>query len=407
MGALTDRAISGLKKRAKAYQVADGEGLVLEVRPSGQKAWLYRYRLSGRAEKLSLGTYPAVSLANARKLHFAAQQDVAQGKSPTRTKQEERRRLSDDLQTVRGLAKAYIERHIAKLVSRKQPEGWIRNEIVPKIGSRYIHEVTPADCIAIIERIQQRGAPAVARKVLEQLRGMFSYAVDRHLLTLNPAAQIKASKIVGPKRTRERVLSRDQFKPYFEAIEALPTSQANRIAFRLILLTLCRKGELVRAEKAHVHLERGEWVVPAENSKTKQEHIVYLSRQAAALFAELIKLGGTSKWLMPGLNPTKHIRLTTLNQAVYVARKQTRFACLKDVTIHDLRRTASTHLHEMGWPSDVVEKALAHTIGGVRGVYNRAEYAEQRKEMLQQWADVVDAWAAGQNIVSGRFGKAA
>jgi integrase len=408
MGFLTDSKIRNLKPRAKAFQVADGGGLMLEVRPGGQKAWLFRYRLLGRQEKLSLGSYPALTLAAARKIHFEARQIVASGKSPARAKQEERRRISDDLQTVRGLARAYITDYLAGLVSGKKAEGYLRKHVLPQIGNKFLSEVTPSDCIAIAQRIKRGGAPAVAHKVLEQLRGLFGFAVDRHLLTVNPAAQIRAARIVGPRTSRDRVLRQDEVKRFLEAVEEFPTSQANRIAFKLILLTLCRKGELVKARWEHVDLVRNEWRVPSANAKNRQEHVVYLSRQAAELFGKLRGLAGDSVWVLPGRDSKEHISITTLNQVTFVAKKSDQsLEWLDDVRIHDLRRTASTHLHEAGFPSDVVEKALAHTIGGVRGVYNRAEYAEQRRAMLQQWADMVDSWARGANVVAGDFRRAA
>lgn len=407
MGALTDTKLRNLKAKAAAYQVADGGGLVLEIRPSGQKAWLYRYRLFGRQEKLSLGSYPDLSLATARGRHFEARRTVAAGKSPAQVKQEEKRRFSDDLRTVRGLAKAYIAQHLKGLVSAARAEAYIQAEILPAIGGKFLHEVTPMDCIAIVERIKRRGAPAVARKVLEQLRGIFGYAVDRHLLTVNPAAQVRAAKIIGTKASRERVLRDEELARFLKVMDTLPTSQANRIAFKLILLTLCRKGELVKARWEHIDLARGEWTVPPENAKNGQEHIVYLSKQARALFETLRGLAGESAWVLPGRGPATHINLTTLNQVMFVAKKKPGLAWLDTVWIHDLRRTASTQLHEMGWPSDVIEKALAHTIKGVRGVYNRAEYADQRREMLQAWADFLSASLTGTKVVPMRSRKQA
>jgi len=243
MGALTDTKIRNLKPRQRPYQVADGAGLVLEVRPSGQKAWLYRYRVYGRQEKLSLGSYPELSLADVRERHFEARRLVAAGKSPARVKQDEKRRLSDDLRTIRGLSKAYLDDHVAGLASSTRACGYVQNEILPAIGNKLTSEVTPSDCIAIVERIKRRGAPAVARKVLEQLRGLFGYAVDRHLLTINPAAQVRAAKIVGVKASRDRVFRPEEIKRFLGAVKGFPTSQANRIAFRLILNQTCDESD--------------------------------------------------------------------------------------------------------------------------------------------------------------------
>lgn len=406
MGSLTDIKIRNLKPQLKPYQVADGDGLVLEVRSSGQKAWLYRYRVHGRQEKLSLGSYPEIPLARARELHFEARKEVAEGKSPAKGKQEEKRRLSDDLQTVRGLAKAYMDDHVSKLASSSRAKAYIEQKILPAIGNEFLHEVSPADCVAIVDKIKRGGAPAVARKVLEQLRGLFGYAVDRHLLVVNPAAQVRAAKIIGSKPPRERALSSVEIGRFLQTVDALPTCQSNRIAFRLILLTLCRKGELIKTKWEDVDFDRAEWRMPQDNVKTRNAHIVYLSRQALTLFSELRGLAGRSPWVLPGRDPGKPISLTTLNQAIYVAKKKPGLEWLGDIWIHDLRRTASTHLHEMGWDSDVIEKALNHVIGGIRGVYNRAQYADARRDMLQAWANYIEGLEGGDNVVPIKKEKA-
>lgn len=292
-----------------------------------------------------------------------------------------------------------MDDHVSKLASSSRARAYIEQKILPAIGNEFLHEVSPADCVAIVDKIKRGGAPAVARKVLEQLRGLFGYAVDRHLLVVNPAAQVRAAKIIGSKPPRERALSSVEIGRFLQTVDALPTCQSNRIAFRLILLTLCRKGELIKTKWEDVDFDRAEWRMPQDNVKTRNAHIVYLSRQALTLFSELRGLAGRSPWVLPGRDPGKPISLTTLNQAIYVAKKKPGLEWLGDIWIHDLRRTASTHLHEMGWDSDVIEKALNHAIGGIRGVYNRAQYSEPRKEMLQSWANYVEGLENGSSVV--------
>jgi integrase len=170
-----------------------------------------------------------------------------------------------------------------------------------------------------------------------------------------------------------------------------------KVALRLILLTLVRKSELMLARWEHVDVEKAEWHIPAENSKTGKPHIVYLSPQALALFDELRLLAGASELVLPGRGSlTKPFAHNAINNALKVAL---RGQDIPAFTIHDLRRTASTLLHEHGWPADVVEKALNHTIGGVRGVYNRAEYAGQRKEMLGFWGESLERLGKGQSVI--------
>lgn len=156
--------------------------------------------------------------------------------------------------------------------------------------------------------------------MLEQLRALFAYANDRCLITINPAAQACAAKIIGAQTSRTRVLRPDEIRRFLTAPESLPTSQGNRIAFKVILLTLCRKGELVKARWEDVDFERAEWHIPILNAKNRQEHIVYLSRQAKALFADLKGLAGKSDCVLPGRDLKRHISVATLNRVTFVAK---------------------------------------------------------------------------------------
>ena len=157
------------------------------------------------------------------------------------------------------------------------------------------------------------------------------------------------------------------------------------------------------AQWKDVDPDAGEWQIPAENSKTGRPHIVYLSKQAGGLFRELKRLAGDSVWVMPGRSSlAKPFAHNAMNQAMTSITFN-----IEPFTIHDLRRTGSTLLHEKGFPADVVEKALNHNIGGVRGVYNRAEYAEQRRKMLQFWGDYVEGLASEKKVLVGNFSHGA
>jgi integrase len=206
-------------------------------------------------------------------------------------------------------------------------------------------------------------------------------------------------------KSRDRALSPEEIRDFLRAAIESNIRRQFKIGLHLILLTMVRKSELLLARWADVHLDEGEWHIPAENSKTGKPHIVYLSRQAVGLFRELHSLAGGSELVMPGRGSlTKPFAHNAINTALKTALQGQEVPAF---TVHDLRRTGSTLLHENGWPSDVVEKALNHTIGGVRGVYNRAEYADQRREMLQFWADFIEKLLNDKNVILGRFGKAA
>src|SRR5882757_6545835 len=199
---------------------------------------------------------------------------------------------------------------------------------------------------------------------------------------------------------RDRALTPEEIQLFLRSAHASNIRRQFKIALHLILMTLVRKSELMLAQWNDVHLDEAEWHIPQENSKTGKPHIVYLSKQTMLLFKELKILAGNSAWVLPGRGTlAKPIAHNAINSALKVALQDQEIPAF---TIHDLRRTASTLLHEKGWASDVVEKALNHTIGGVRGVYNRAEYAEQRKKMLQFWADYIDRLAPASNLVISR-----
>lgn len=189
-------------------------------------------------------------------------------------------------------------------------------------------------------------------------------------------------------QSRDRALTPEEIGLFLTAAMQSNIRRQFKVALHLLLFTLVRKSELFRAEWKDVNLTHAEWHIPVENSKTGKPHVVFLSSQAVVAFRELNRLAGTSLLVLPGRGSlTKPFADNAINSAMKVALLGRDIPAF---TIHDLRRTASTLLHEGGWPSDVVEKALNHTIGGVRGVYNRAEYAKQRREMLQAWGDYID-----------------
>ncbi len=225
------------------------------------------------------------------------------------------------------------------------------------------------------------------------LKRMFDYALTCGLIQANPVMALPMQHVYRA-AARGRALTPDEIRRFLHAMQASNIRRQFKIAFQLILMTLVRKSELMLEQWKDVHLDKGQWHIPVENSKTGKPHIVYLSTQAQTLLKELKPLASSSNWVLPGRGTlAKPFANNALNQALKQGQKIPAF------TIHDLRRTASTLLHEQGWSSDVVEKALNHTIGGVRGVYNRAEYAEQRREMVQAWSDYIDRLAPSANLV--------
>ena len=389
---LTDAKIRALRPQKKRYTVTDRAGLGIEVMPTGLKVWRLRMdtiTLEGRepgskvACKVTIGRWPNTSISAARKTSKRLRESEY---GLDRGRQEP----APAVPTVRAFGERYIQEVLER--DRKNPaqlKRMLEREIWPAIGLRPIDQVEGAVLRDLIFRKRDSGRPAAAAAMRNLLKRMWDYAIVCGVATVNPAAATPL-KFIGRAHSRSRTLSKwevGNFLWTLYATEQIGLQQ--KLALHLLLLTMARKSELLTATWAEVDLGRGIWEIPAEHAKTGKAHIVYLSRQAVEILVEADEtcLQGC---IFPAANSTTQpMAAGTLNRSLARVKWG-----MPHFTIHDLRRTAATLLSEAGYPADVIEKALNHTIKGVRGVYNRAEYGEQRREMLQAWADMVDKWRA-------------
>ncbi len=402
--ALTDTAPKALKRKDKPYTVADERGLYVEVFPTGGIVWRYRYRIGTRREKLTLGKYPALTLKNARLKRDEAAQAAAMEKSPAQQKQLAKRAAAEATTVVE-----FGERFFRELVSQDRadttiPRRYFDKSIVPAIGTKPVRDVTTEDVRAIIWAKKDQGFHAAAGQVRGVLKRMFDYAMTAGLVSVNPVLALPMRHVHRAK-SRDRALAPDEIRRFLRAAIESNIRRQFKIALHLILLTMVRKSELLLSRWDHVDLHAAEWHIPAEHSKTGKPHIVFLSLQSLEMFRELMALSGGSEFVLPSRGSlTQPFAKNALNNALKISLIGQDIPAF---TIHDLRRTASTLLHENGWPADVVEKALNHAIGGVRGVYNRAEYEPQRREMLQFWADYIEQLLTTGKVILGRFKQVA
>ncbi|WP_284603694.1 tyrosine-type recombinase/integrase [Dickeya dadantii] len=399
--ALSDTKLRSLAAKNRTWQVADGNGLFIEILPSGRKVWRLRYRFQGKQEKATLGEYPAFSLAEARLWREKCRSMIAHGVSPAQKKQEEKAKQKEPT-TVEAFAKRWLTDIIEK--TTRQPRNVVRvinKDIIPVIGRIQLEELTTAHVQAVIDRIKLRGSDHVALLTRNVLKRMLAYAISRGIIFNNPAAAIEA-RYIAQATSRDVALTPEEIGILLRGIYTSGMNRRHKLALHLLILCMVRKSELIEATWDEINFVTTEWRIPAERMKMDNPHIVPLSGQALAMFEELKFLAGDSPYVFPSRNDYRHsISKTTLNAAVRTLNLNVR-----DFVIHDFRRTASTLLHEQGYNSDWVEKCLAHKISGVRGVYNRAEYLGQRREMLQAWADFVDAQIEeGRKVIIGRFGK--
>lgn len=392
---LTDTKIKSLKPKDKVYKVADRDGLYVSVSTAGTITFRYDYRINGRRETLSIGKYGAdgINLAEARERLMIARKQVSEGISPASEKRAERNKIRNADRFCVFAEKYLADVQLADSTKALRVATYER-DIKDTFGNRLMTEITADEIRSHCEKIKERGAPSTAIFVRDLIANVYRYAIQRGHKFANPADEIANSSIATFKK-RERVLTPREIKLFFNTLEETQSDFALKKAVKFILLTMVRKGELVNATWDEVDFKNKVWTIPAERMKAKRAHNVYLSEQAIDLIVAFQIYSEGSPYLLPGrINRRQPIANSSLNRVIancikFINKDEQR---IDEFTVHDLRRTGSTLLHEMGFNSDWIEKSLAHEQQGVRAVYNKAEYAEQRKEMMQRWADQVDEW---------------
>ncbi|WP_233139481.1 tyrosine-type recombinase/integrase [Aggregatibacter actinomycetemcomitans] len=398
---LTDSKIKSLKPKDKLYKVADRDGLYVSVTPAGTITFRYDYRINGRRETLTIGKYGAdgINLAEAREKLMIARKQVSEGISPAGEKRNQKD-LIRNADRFSAFAEKYLEEVQLAESTKALRVATYERDIKGTFGNRLMTEITTDEIRRHCNKIKDHGAPSTAIFVRDLIANIYRYAIQRGHKLPNPADEIANSSIATFKK-RERVLTPREIKLFFSTLENTQSDFALKKAVKFILLTLVRKGELINATWDEVDFKNKVWTIPAERMKAKRTHNVYLSEQALDLIVAFQIYSEGSPYLLPGrINRGQPIANSSLNRVITncINAINKNEKLIDDFTVHDLRRTGSTLLHEMGFNSDWIEKSLAHEQQGVRAVYNKAEYAEQRKEMMQRWADQVDEWIVGNSL---------
>ena len=398
---LTDTALKNLKPSERLYKVSDRDGMYATVSPAGLVTFRYDYRLNGRRETLTLGRYGAdgISLAKARERCIEARKAVAEGNSPAQNKQREKRRLAEAKTFGEFTVRWSTEARMADS-TRSMRKSILDRDILPVFKNRLLTEISADDLRDLCNKVKARGAPATAVHVRDIVKQVFGFAILHGEKVANPADDVGPSSIATfvPK---DRALTPTEIRIMLDQMESVASYPTIKLGLKLILLTLVRKGELIHATWDEVDFEKALWSIPKERMKSSKPHNVYLSQQAIDIMVALRTCAGGSRYLIPSrYDADKCMSNATLNRVtqLIVERAKAQKLPLAPFTVHDLRRTGSTILNALGFNSDWIEKCLAHEDGrSSRGVYNKAEYAEQRRHMLQQWADMIDAWSAGKS----------
>jgi integrase len=394
----------------KPKRLPDGHGLYLEVRPSGAKLWRYRYRIAGKENVFALGEYVQaprgetkeqaesrrnagmLTLAEARARREECRALVKQGIHPAHYRQAARmEQAARNASTFEAVAREWIAKKKPGWTPYylRQVERFLEADVFPFVGNLPIRNVTAAHLLEIVRRVEERGAETVALLLRQWASAIFRYAVATLRADVDPAAALRGA-IHRPKIVHRKPMTRDQIADFVKALEGYAGYRTTVIALRLMLLTFVRTVELRAARWTEFDLGRAEWRIPAERMKMQRPHVVPLSRQAVELLRELHTYTGWSGFLFPNYrNPKTCMTATTLNRAL--ERMGFNGKGTIGFSSHGFRATASTILNEIGFRPDVIERQLAHVERNkVRASYNQAEYLEERKNMMQQWADLID-----------------
>ena len=375
------------KPEAKAYTLGDGQGLSLLVEPNGSKSWRFRYRYAGKPKMISLGVYPTITLAEARARRDEARKIVAEGKNPSEVRKEQK--LALRIQSENAFEKIAREWHQMK--SAKWSAGYasdiieaFQNDIFPYVGTRPVGEIKPLELLNVLRKIEKRGALEKMRKVRQRCSEVFRYAIATGRAEFNPAADLTSALEVH-KSNHFPFLKSDEIPDFLRALDSYAGSRLVQIATKLLMVTGVRTIELRAALWQEFDLDNAIWEIPAERMKMRRPHLVPLSTQALGFLNELKSMTGNYRYVFPGRNdPNKPMSEASVNQLIK------RIGYAGKLTGHGFRHTLSTILHENGFNTAWIEMQLAHVDKNtIRGVYNHAQYIEDRKKMMQWYSDFI------------------
>jgi integrase len=398
---LTDTRIRNAKPQEATYKLSDGGGMYLLVTPDGARYWRLDYRYAGKRRTLALGVYPTVTLASARTRREEARGSLAKSIDPALIKKATKRaaKLASE-NTFEAIAREWIAKQRNRLAPKYSALILARLEadIFPQIGSRPIADIGAPELLETLRKVEKRGVIETARRLRQTCGQVFRYAIATGRANADPSPSLRGA-LGSPGRPRgHKAMALKEVPTFLAALEVYDGDPRTRLALRLMILTFARTTELRAARWSEFeNLEKNEplWRIPAERTKMKREHIVPLAPQAAAVLRELRMLPGsaTGPCLFPSPSREGCMSNNTMLYALY------RMGYHGRATIHGFRAMASTALNEMGFRPDVIERQLAHQEqNAVRAAYNRAEYLDERRTMMNQWANCLDVLATG-NIV--------
>ncbi|AIP72783.1 MULTISPECIES: tyrosine-type recombinase/integrase [pseudomallei group] len=396
---LTDTAIRNAKPADKPVRLFDGGGLYLEIAPSGGKWWRLKYRFGGKEKRYSLGVYPEVTLATARKKRDEAREKLAAGIDPGEAKKAEKRAsLLAAAHSFEVVARGWMDERKTTVEPAQHDKTLARmeNDVFPWLGKRPIAEIDAPEILVVLKRVDGRGARFTAHRIRSEISRVFRYGIKeghckadpaRDLVDAIPPAQTTHfASITEPEKVGEMLRAFDGFTGTFPVLCAL----------KLAPMLFVRPGELRKAEWAQFDLDKGEWRYFV--NKTKTDHLVPLAAQAVTILRELHALTGEGVYVFPGARDRNR---PMSEAAINAALRRLGYDTRTEITGHGFRAMARTILHEeLEEKPEVIEHQLAHTVPDSLGrAYNRTKFIKARRSMMQQWADYLDKLKAGAEII--------
>lgn len=405
--ALTDTAVRNAKPKDKPYKLGDSRGLFLLVQPSGGKLWRLKYRVEKSEKKLALGTYPEVSLSDARKRRDEARELLAAGKDPSLEKQRDKLRAKTNAEnTFSVLAAEYFDKrkrdgHTPWAAATASKNEWMLSLISPMLGRLPIADIEPTDILTAVKRIELRGNLETARRTLQMASGVFRYAIATARLKSDPTRDLRGALLVPRLKHHAAILDPVEFGRLLRAIDGYEGHYTTRLGLQLAPHVFVRPGELRQARWEEIDFDTAIWSIPAHKTKMRREHRVPLSIQALAIFMEARQMSSLFNreqgYVFPSVRSSaRPMSDNTLNAALR------RMGFTHDeMTTHGFRSSASTLLNESGkWSPDAIERALSHLDGDkTRGSYNRGSYWDERVRMAQWWSDRLDQMRKGAEVM--------
>lgn len=391
MSKLTDAKLRTLTTPGKHF---DGGGLYIEVKPAG-RYWRLKYRHGGKEKRLAFGVYPAVSLKEARDLAEQARKILASGEDPSQLRKEAKAQSAHEaantLQTVTEDWLAHQAPAWAPITAARIRAS-LEADVFPELGARPLASLRPRDVLAVVKKIETRGAGDQAGRVLQRIKTVFRWAVTHERIESNPMVDLVPSEVLKPRQINHRAALSDRDLPEFLGKLASYDGDPHTVnALRLLMLTATRPGEVRGARWSEFDLDAALWIIPAERMKMRTEHRVPLSQQALDVLRVMQPLSGTRDLVFPSpFYPSKPLSENTFNSAL------ARMGYKNTATAHGFRALFSTVANETGWNPDVIERQLAHQErNGVRAAYHRSTYLQDRRRLIQWWADYLDARQVG------------